>query len=244
MKLTTADNLKLRTALAACKQAGINLAVIWEGKIRALSESRTAAIISELQLSIDPNIQIGITRLSELVARVSLFGDDIVIEGEETADQKVRKLIIRGKAGKIDFRCTDVAILDKQKLFPKSAFGDDPAKVITLSKPEISLLSKGIKTLGAEMLTIQVKRDGTVHFESLDSSSDRFEMDLAAPAEFIDESYPSVTSYLTSSNGVLLTLLEHAVKEADSTQIVMMKSGNISLKVLGHDIFAIPRIQT
>ena len=41
---------------------------------------------------------------------------------------------------------------------------------------------------------------------------------------------------------MLLKLIEHTVREADSTQLMVMKSGNIGLKIYGHDILAIPRI--
>jgi len=227
--------------LAACKLADIDLAVISEGKIRGLSESRNAAIISELELSIDPAIQLGITRLSELSKRLELFGEDVLIEGELTGENKVRKLSIRGKSGKIEFRCTDVAMLDKK--YPK-ANNDTPATVVTLQKPEVALIAKGVKTLGAEQLTIQIKRDGAIHIESVDTSSDRFETDLSTPAEFIDDAYPSVFNYNTTNSGVFLSLLEHSVREADSTQLVVMRSGNVGIKAYGHDIIAIPRIIT
>jgi len=241
VKLTTEDNRKLRAAIAACKLADIDLAVIAEGKIRGLSESRNAVIFSDLVLSIDPEIQLGITRLSELDKRLALFGDDILVEGDLTDAKKVRKLAIRGKAGKIEFRCTDVAMLDKK--YPKENH-DVPGTVITFSKAEIALISRGVKTLGAEQLTIQVKRDGAVHIESLDTSNDRFETDLVTNADFIDDAVSSVFSYNSSSSGVLLGLLEHTVKDAESSQIILMKSGNIGVTVFGFDIIAIPRIIT
>lgn len=240
MKFTSEDNRKLRAALAACRLADIDLAVISEGKIRGLSESRNAAIISELELSIDSSVQLGITRLTELSKRLELFGDEIVIEGELNTESKVRKLSIKGKAGKIEFRCTDVALLDKK--YPK-ANNDQPGVVLTFTKPEIYLISKGVKTLGAEVLTLQVKRDGAVHVESLDSSSDRFETDLHNQAEFIDDEYSAVFSFNTASNGVFLSLLEHSVREQDSATLILMKSGNVGIKAHGHDIIVIPRIQ-
>ena len=239
MRLTASDNQKLRAAFAACKLADIDLAVVSEGKIRGLSDSKCAAIFSELELSIDPTITLGITRLSELGKRLELFGDDILIEGELNNDKKVKKLSIKGKTGKIEFRCTDVALLERK--YPK-AHSEEVGTVITLSKAEVALISKGVRTLGAEQMTIQVKRDGAVRIESVDSSNDRFELDIASPAEFVEDPIPSVNSYNTTSSGVLLKLIEHTVREADNTQLMVMKSGNIGLKAYGHDILAIPRI--
>lgn len=239
MKLTATDNQKLRAAFAACRLADIDLAVVSEGKIRGLSESKNAAIFSQLELSIDPEIKWGITRLSELGKRLELFGDDILIEGELNADKKVKKVSIRGKTGKIEFRCTDIALLERK--YPKN-HSEQPGTVVTLTKAEVALISKGVRTLGAEQVTIQVKRDGLVHIESVDSSNDRFELDLGTPAQFIEEENGSVTSYNTSSNGVFLKLIEHTVKEADTVDLVMMKSGNVEVKINGHIILAIPRI--
>lgn len=239
MKLTATDNQKLRAAFAACRVADIDLAVISEGLIRGLSESKNAAIFSPLELSIETDIAWGITRLSELSKRLELFGDDILIEGELNASKKVKKIGIKGKAGKIDFRCTDIALLERK--YPK-AHSEQCGTVITMTKPEVALMVKGVKTLKAEQVTIQVKRDGLVHIEAVDSSNDRFEIDLSTPAEFVDEPVGSVFSYNTSSTGVFLNLVEHTVREADSTTLQVMRSGNVGLKIYGHDILAIPRI--
>ncbi len=239
MKLTASDNQKLRAAFTACRIADIDLAVVSEGKIRGLSESKNAAIISALELSIDPEITLGITRLSELSKRLDLFGEDILIEGEVNDAKKVKKISIRGKSGRIEFRATDVALLERK--YPK-AHSEQAAAVITLSKPEISLIGKGVRTLGAETMTIQVKRDGSVRIESSDSSNDRFEMEVSSQAEFVDEETAIVNAYDTSSSGVILKLIEYAARDADSVSLAVMKSGNIMLNISGHDILIIPRI--
>jgi hypothetical protein len=227
--------------MQACRLADIDLAVISEGKIRGLSESKNAAIFSELELSIDADIKMGITRLSEFEKRLSLFGDDILIEGELNADKKVKKLTIKGKAGKIEFRCTDIALLERK--YPKT-HNEEVGTVITISKPEVSLISKGVKTLGAEQVTLQVKRDGHVHVEGIDSSNDRFETELETAAEFVDEDpLPSVNSYASTTSGVFLKVLDHSVRDADSVQLMMMKSGNLGMKAYGHDLLIIPRIE-
>ncbi len=239
MKLNGTDNQKLRAAFNACRVADIDLAVVSEGKIRGLSESKNAAIISALELSIDPEITLGITRLADLNKRLDLFGEDILIEGEINDAKKVKKLTIRGKTGKIEFRATDIALLDRK--YPK-AHSEEAAAVVKLSKSEVSLISKGVRTLGAETMTVQVKRDGTVRIESSDSSNDRFELEIAAQAGFVDEEIALVNAYDTSSSGVILKLIEHVARDADTATLAIMKSGNIMLNVCGHDILAIPRI--
>ena len=241
MKLTQSDNLKLRAALSACRLANIDLAVITEGKIRGMSDSRTAVIFSDIEMSFEEDVKWGITRLGELSKRLELFGDNILIEGELNNDKKVKKISIKGdKAnGKIDFRCTDIALLDRK--YPKT-HNEQEAVTITLKREDVSMLTKGVRTLGAERVTIQVKRDGQVHIESVDSSNDRFEFDLSTPAEFINEPTGYVSQYDTSKTGVLLDLLSHLVRDNDEATITMNESGNLGLMINGYYILAIPCI--
>lgn len=241
MKLTQDDNLKLRAALSACKLANIDLAVITEGKIRGMAESRTAVIFSDIELSLEQDVKWGITRLSELHKRLELFGDRILIEGELNGDKKVKKISIRGdnSNSKIDFRCTDIALLDRK--YPKS-HNEQEAVTIKLKREDVAMMIKGVRTLGADRVTFQVKRDGHVHIESVDSSNDRFEFDLSTEAEFINEPNGYVSQYDTSNTGVLLNLLSHLVRDKDEATITMNESGNLGLWINGFYILAIPCI--
>ena len=239
MKLTQDDNRKLRTALLAARLAGVNDVVITNGIIAGVHEQHIGAIFSPIDLSIDKDVTIGIKRLTDLEKRLSLFGENIEVEIEINDAKKARKLGVRASSGKIEFRCTDERLIT----YPKTN-QDEPGMVLTLTKAEIGLISKGAKTLGTEQLTLQIKRDGVVHVECSDANTDRFEVELAAPAEFVDDVYPYVNPFDVSSKGVFIPLLENLVKDADTAEIVVMRSGNISIRVYGHDVLAVPRIQT
>lgn len=223
----------------ACKLGGLDTAVISNGMIRGLGDKKNAAILSELELSIDPQISLGIAHLAELDKRIGLFGEIILVEGELNDANKVRRLMIRAKTARIDFRCTD----EKLITYPKSAEGDDDGIVVTITKPEVALIAKAVKTLGVDQLTIQIKRDGCVHIECADSNNDRFETDLSQLGEFVDDAYPVVNSFDTTSNGVFIAMLEHMVKDQDEATLIFKKSGNIAMRIFGHMMFAIPRIQ-
>jgi hypothetical protein len=108
------------------------------------------------------------------------------------------------------------------------------------------MISKAVRSLGGEQITLQVKRGGLIHLESVDSSSDRFEMDLTQPAAFVDEPTSSVASYLCTSEGFFLSLLEQVAKEAqqEACEVVLMKTGNVQFHVHRHNVIAIPRIET
>lgn len=237
MKLIPSDLLKVRAALSAARLAGINSVVISNGRISGVHDEHIAAIFSPLELSIDSSISLGIVKLSELEKRLALFTGDILVEGEVNDANKVRKLNIKAKTGKIEFRCTD----EKLITHPKSNM-DEPGIVLTISKPEIALISKGIKTLGAELLTLQVKRDGAVRIECSDVNQDIFEVTFENGAEFIDDEYPYVNPF-KANGGVLLPLFEQLVKDNDTAQVFIMKTGNILIQAHGHDVFVVPRIQ-
>lgn len=238
MKFNKDDILKIRSALLACRIAGLDSVVISQGMLRGLGDKQHGAIFSEMKLSIDPAIDIGISKLSELEKRLTLFGEEIAVEGELTDAMKARKLTIKGHFGKIEFRCTDSKLIK----YPKEN-NDEAMAAVSFTKTEIALIVKGTKVMGAEQVVIQVKRDGGVHVEALDQNNDRFELDASMPAEFFNDAYPSVNSFDTSSNGVFIGMLEHAAKDSDIVTLVLTRAGQFRVQAYGHDLLAIPRIQ-
>lgn len=237
MKLTPTDILNLRKALLAARYAGVDDVVITGGRIAGVHEGHISAIFSMVMLSIDPEITMGIKKLTDFEKRLNLFGEDVLVEGELSDAKKVRKLSMRGKAGKIEYRCTD----EKLITYPKTNPGDE-LMGITLTKPEIALLVKGTKTLGADGLVLQVKRDGTVHIECTDTNRDRFEIDIGSPALFSGDPQPYVNTLNVTNNGVFLQLLEQMVKDNDEAELVVFGT-KIGMKVFGHDVFVIPDAQ-
>lgn len=238
MKFNKDDILKIRSALLACKIAGLDSVVISQGMLRGLSDKQHGAVFSTMALSIDPELDIGISKLGELEKRLTLFGEEIAVEVEITDAKKARKLTVKGHLGKIEFRCTDSKLIK----YPKEN-NDEVMATVSFTKPEIALMVKGAKVMGAEQLVIQVKRDGGVHVEALDQNNDRFELDASMPAEFINDAYPSVNSFDTSSNGVFIAMLEHAAKDADTVTLELTRAGQFRVQAYGHTLLAIPRIQ-
>jgi hypothetical protein len=240
MKLTPSDVLEVRKALLAARLAGVSNVVLTNGYVAGVHDAHVSAIFSPIKLSLDPAISIGIMKLADFEKRLTLFGEDVLVEGEVNDAKKARKLLIRGKTGKIEYRCTD----ERMITYPKTN-ADEPGIVVTLTKAEVALLSRGTKTLGGSELVLQIKRDGAVHLESHDTNQDRFELDAEARAVFVDEEapYPYVNSFDASNNGAFLPLIENMVKDNDTAELVVMRTGNISLKVYGHDVFAVPKAQ-
>lgn len=236
MKFDIEDIKKLRAALVACKLGGLESVVFSEGQVRGLGEKKNAVIFDDCVFSFG-DAEIGVARLQELEKRLSLF-EDVVIEGEVNDANKTRKLVIKSRTSKMDFRCTDSKLIK----YPRTN-NDEDASHIRIMQHEVAILNKSVKALGAEELTIQINADGRVHLECQDTNNDRFETDLSQSAVFVeDEPVPSVFSYQSDSNGVLLSMLDFAVRTADHVDITIKRSGNMSFRVQGYKMLAIPRI--
>ena len=235
MKLSTSDISQLRNILAACRVANITNVVIHEGLARGLGDKNHGAIFSKVSLDLPPEIQVGISQVQQLEKRLSLFGD-IEVDIDVTEANKARKFSIKGKSGRLEFRCTDAKLIR----YPKSV-EIIPHAAITFSPQEISLISAGTRIMGAEQLTLQLMRSGVVRIEALDQNNDKFELQLEALAQFVDDEDSAVSTFDCTGGGVLLPLLESA-KTAEPLTVVFLKSGQIAVRAFDQDMLAIPRI--
>jgi hypothetical protein len=237
MKLSQNDILKIRGALIAARIAGINSVVFANGHVSGVHEKLSSVMFSSCALELDSGISIGLGRLLELEKRMALFSD-IEIQYELSAQNKMSKLLIRGKGGKIDYRCTDERLIQ----YPKSV-NDEVDVVCSINKPEISLLSKGAKTMGSENLTLQIQRTGIIHFECHDVNNDQFKIDLESPALFVESEHSYVNDFAAGSNGVFLSMLENIARDEDVVTFSIMKTGYVMFNLHGHDIYVSPLAQ-
>ena len=240
MKFTDEDIEKMLNVFSALKLADIDSCLISEGQIRGMNEAQNGLILSALEMSFSPELQIGIKRVGELDKRLALFSDKISLECEFSATNAVtaRKLNIAAKSGKIDFRCSSASLI----VYPKS-MQDTPAAVLTLTKEEGALISKAVKTLGTTRIKVVIHKDGRLHFESSDSTNDIFELDAVAPVQFIDAGFSALNKYDTSNSGIFLKLLEHCVRVTEqNVELVLTQAGNMIFNVHGHDIIVVSKI--
>jgi hypothetical protein len=232
MKMTQTDVEQLRSAFAVCRTAGIDAVVITDNKVRGITQTAKMAIISEVKLSFDPTMKIGIGRIGELEKRLAIFTSDVSIEGKVNDNNEVSVLTITAGKSKVQFRCTS----EKMIKYPKS--NDDPAVcVITATKAEINQIARATKTLGAEVLTIAIGRDSTVKFECSASTNEAFGTALDAEASFVDEPQAIVHIY---EGDRFATVLDAAAREADEVSLVLGDFGSITVSIKGHTILAMP----
>jgi hypothetical protein len=237
MNLTPTDIASLRTAIAACRVAGIEGVVIDAGMVRGLTPS--AAICTALPLSIDPSVKLGLARLPELERRLSLFGTaEPSVEVEVTPAGDARRLTARAGGTRLDYRCSNAVVIRH----PKSN-SDQAALTFQVTADALGTLARACKAMGAEQVTLQVARDGTVRAECRDSNTDAFQMDLADGVEFEDSPAGAVHSYDATSSGAVLPILLAASRDAERVSIVMTRTGCLRVPVSGLELIVLPRIQ-
>ena len=238
MKLNPKDIEELKSILAACKVIGVDGIVITEGRASGAKPSLDAAIISNTNLSISEALRIGIGRVAELEKRLAIFSGNLEIEGKSNEAGDVSLLTLSSGKSKVQFRCTSAALMK----YPKS--NDDPVfGRISLSRDEATQLSKATKTLSSETVVLHVARTGTVTLECVDSSNDKFVIELSKPIEFEDEGESMVQTYLA---GLLVDVLDAAVKDLskddDAVTLTLGEAGSVTAKVKKQTVIVFAQI--
>jgi len=156
------------------------------------------------------------------------------IEGKVSDAGDVSLLTISMGKTKVQFRCTSAALMK----YPKK--NNDPAfAVVYLSRAEAQQASKAAKSLKSDRLLLQVGRDGNVRLECVDSSNDRFEIELAKQADYMDEADSAVHSYIAN---VLTDVLDAAAKDAEEISLILGADGSITTTARGHELIVFPQI--
>lgn len=234
MKLTNTDIDELKSILSACKVIGVDAIVIHQGMARGAKISLDAAILSPTSLSVSEDLRIGIGRVGELEKRLSIFSGPIEIEGKTNETGDVSMLTLSSGKTKVQFRCTNAKLMK----YPKSN-EDQPVALITFSKAEVQQAAKAAKTLASEKMVIQISRAGIVTLECVDSSNDRFSIELAKEVEFVEEAEGIVQTYLA---GLLVDVLDAGVKDADELTIVLGEAGSITATAKSHVLLVMSQI--
>jgi len=111
--------------------------------------------------------------------------------------------------------------------------------VIKMTRAEVQQVSRAVKTLAAERLTLQVKRDGNARLECVDSSNDRFDIELSNPVEFPGEIESSVNAYIASR---LVDVLDAAAKDSEEITLSLGEAGSLTATAKGHTLIVFTQI--
>lgn len=234
MKLTPEDVIVLKSILEACKVLGIEGIVINEGFVRGAKPSLDAAIISEAKLSISPALKIGIGRVAVLDKRLAIFGPNVSVEGKSSETGDVSLLTMTEGKTKMQFRCTSASLMK----YPKSN-DDVTIATITLTRAEVSQISKAVKVLSAETIVFRVNRTGVAWLECVDSANDKFEIELSNQVKYADKEDSLVQTYLA---GMFVDVIDSAIRELEEISFTIGEVGSITAILKGHTIMIMPRL--
>jgi hypothetical protein len=232
MNFSPSDVDELRGILALCKTVGIDGCVLAGGKVMGAMSNKKVAIISETKLSIDPAIPVGIGRLSDLEKRLGLFSGPVSITGDVAKNGEIGRMTIAAGKTKAQFRCSATSMV----LHPKE--NQDPGMVVvTMSKAEVSTLTKAAKIFGAETIIFKISSAGDVHIECVDSTNDQFSTGTEKPAEFIDEAETILFTYAAPYLNTVLDVGVRDLKRDDETiDLVFGQAGSITTLVKGYSL--------
>lgn len=233
MILKRDDVSKLGIVLHVANIAGFESLILEEGRVRALNESKTCALVASEGGPVLPQ-KMGLSRLSALRSRLELFSaEGLQINAVESSRSEIAQLELSSGKSKAQFRCTSTALISA----PQS-INDEPAAVLSVSGQEIKLLLDAVRAMGSKLVRIAVNENGRVKIEVSDSTNDVFSAELESAAEFINSSDSNTFSYSTD---VLCPILR-ACNDRTATDLVIGEKGTLSVSLLGFPLTLLPQI--
>jgi hypothetical protein len=239
MKLTPDSIQKLDALVQTAMTAGIKKLVIESGKIRGIDEKQQVVIISSNNVPDFNGKQIGINRLEQLAARLSLVKNQGNLDVEATEAQNgtdISLLDLSSGKVKAQFRCASVEAV---KGVPKN-IADTLVWEIKIEAKSLPIITQAVTAMGAEAVTIASKDGKTVSVELVDANKDVFTTDLTEAPVWIGATKPQSSFCQKFPAKTFVSLLKEALKGTDSLTLNLGEGGIFSFKVNGLDFFMLP----
>jgi len=237
MKLSRADAVNLNNLLSTVALGGIDAIVIENGLASGLN-NKNAVFISDNDI---PSFgqKIGLSRLNLLRQRLDLLvnNPDVTIDAKESERGEIVQLeIVAGKT-KVQFRCTSTALIKAPK-----KLNDEAVALINIKKDQLQLILNSIKVMGAKQITISIKTDGKVFFDTSDSNNDRMTIELDDKVERINVDEDDVETIVNYYNTDILSTLFRTAQTDDGVSFTVGGAGTINLLVHGHPMYVFSQI--
>lgn len=184
MKLDTNIITFIKRVIKTAQLVGVDNIIIETGKVRAVDDSRTIAIIQDSGVPTFPFESMALNRIDIFLSRLALVDnrDDFTIDAiiHEKTNQ-VSSLTMKGKGIKVDYRCANIDTMSK---IPKQS-ADVLKYRVDIDADTVSLLQKAQSAMPqqdtVDVVTIVSKDDG-VFFELSDVTGDVFSLKFAEGA--------------------------------------------------------------
>lgn len=229
MNLSKDDIRNLRDAISICKVLGIENLTVQDGKVLAFNPSKTAAIVSPIQMSIPSSVKMGLPRVKELDNRIGMF-DECDITLNLTPNEDVKTITISHERINVSYRCELTRSIEHPKGVNMDVFAS-----FYITPDELKAIGKGVKAMGAEFVELAVSANA-VSFAAADVNNEQFKIQLESEAEFDDEISMEMFSF---SSNVICNLFAALTKVDEAVRVTITKHKLLGVEYFNHQVFLI-----
>lgn len=239
MKLTSDTIAQLDLLVQTAMIAGLKKLVVEPGKVRGIDEKQSVVIISTTNVPDLSGKQIGINRIDQLSARISLIkarGDLLIDASEAQNGVDISLLDLSAGKTKAQFRCASVEAV---KGVPKN-ITDTLVWEIRVNSKALPAISQGVSAMGSEHITLASRDGTTVSFECQDTNKDIFTTDVDDAPKWIGTGAASSSFCQKYPAKTLLALIKEAAKHEDPVVLRLGEGGILNLVVNQFNFYVIP----
>jgi hypothetical protein len=239
IKLTESSISKFDSLIQTSLVAGITKLVIEGNKIRGIDEKQQVVIITDSNVPDFNGKSIGINRLANLAARLSLIkhqGDLEITATESTRQTDIAILDLSVSKIKAQFRC---ASIDTIKGVPKQT-SDTFIWEVKINSKNLPIITQAVAAMGSEAVTIASKDAKTVVIELIDTNKDVFTTEISENPIWIGNGSPKSSFCYKYPAKIFVSLLKEALKACDPLAMQLGEGGIITFKVNGFDFYILP----
>lgn len=177
MELISSDLATLGRHLELAKICGIESLALKQGIISGCSETRSAIMVSECDLSIPDSVTIGINNVDTLLKRIKLFKNGAVATLDLKSDNKTKSINFVSSKTRISYRCVDASRVETY-----SAYRGEQIGSFCMDSANLAELKQGISALAApQYVYLEINRHGVVKWIVSDDNNDEFELTMESP---------------------------------------------------------------
>lgn len=239
MKLSVDSLARLDLLVQTAMIGNIKKLIIEQNQIRGIDEKQLVVIITDQNVPDFEGKSVGINRLEQLNARLSLIKSQGDLEVEATVSPNGADISIFDlKSGKAtaQFRC---ASTESVKGVPKK-ISDTLVWKITIDSKIVPTIIQASSAMATDFLTIASRNGKSVSIEFIDSNKDVFTMECEQPAEWIGSGAAATSFCQKYQVKILIALIKEALKLSPTVELKLGEGGIMSINVNGFDFYVIP----
>ena len=231
MKLSTQEITQLNNIISACVTSGIEAVIIEGGVVRGAAADESCGFISSTNVPLFEGHAVGLTRLSTLRDRISVYGAaEIAVEAIPHSKGFIGSLEVSAAKvrSKVQYRCSSPSFIKA----PQS-LEDEKAATCKIDAEQLKLLMSADKVMAAERVTFTFKPAGELVFTVRDVNNDEFT--IACNSEYIKHTDFAESGVHQYPADILMKLLRTA-STTEGVTLTIGQYGTLVVNLFDHDI--------